>query len=211
MKFTTTLLALAIASSAALAPTASAQSADVSIGGRIYPGACTLSLGSDGIADLGDIRAETLNQDAETRLATASLPFDVTCQSNVRFALEGTDNTGSSDNPTLYGLGMTPADERIGRMSIHLANYTTSTQFAYYTYSTDNGMTWSNSLPNAAAIRPDRMAGFTGTTNSSAGPAAIRFVRGNLELQPTIRPASGLTFTEDVQINGNVTLSLTYL
>lgn len=211
MKFTTAMLSLAAATAAAFAPNAFAQSADVSIEGRIYPGACAVSLGNSGIADVGEIRAETLNQDGETRLAKAFLALDVTCQSNVRFALEGTDNTDSSTAAAMYGLGMTPADERIGRMSVHLTNYAISTQLAYYTSSTDDGKSWSRSLALAASIAPDRMVGFTGTSNSSAGPAAIRFVRGNLEIQPIIRSASQLTLTEDVQINGNVTLSVSYL
>lgn len=113
MKLSITLLALSISASAAVAPTASAQSADVSMAGRILPGACVVQLGGGGVADLGDIRADSLNADVTTLLESVTLPMTVACDSEVRFAFQGVDNNNeSSAVPYRYGLGMTSGDER---------------------------------------------------------------------------------------------------
>lgn len=212
MKFSNTLIALAIASSTAIAPTAFAQSADLSITGNIFPGACTVSVGG-GIADLGDIRAETLNADAATLLAPVTLPMNVDCESEVRFALQGVDNTAeSSTQSDRYGLGMTAQDEKIGNANMLVADVTADGVPAHGTFSHDEGLTWneSHSGGHFTLAMPD-MLGFAKEESVDTGPAAIKNLQGSLKVIAQIEPTDSLTIDEDVLINGSATINLTYL
>jgi len=213
MKFSTTLLALAIASSAAIAPSAFAQSADLSITGNIFPGACTVSVGNGGVADLGDIRADTLNADTTTLLAPVTLPMNVDCESDVRFALQGVDNTAeTSTQPDRYGLGMTANEEKIGNANILVADVTADGVPAHGTFSYDEGLTWNESHPGGhfTLAMPD-MLGFAKEQSVDTGPAAIKSLQGSLKVIAQIQPTDELTIDEDVLVNGSATINLTYL
>lgn len=212
MKFTKTLIALAIASSAAIAPTAFAQSADLSITGRIFPGACVVELGNGGNADLGDIRLDSLQADMNTVLDDVDLPMSVSCESAVRFALQGVDNTGeSSITAAQYGLGFTPADEKIGGASLRLVDVTIDGSEGRARTSVDGGANWTiDLLPGSARIGKDHLLGFN-VPQAEASPVAIENLQGTLNVQATIAPTSGLTITDDVPINGSATINLVYL
>jgi len=213
MKFTTKLLTLAIASSAAIVPTAFAQSADLSIAGKIFPGACTVQLGEGGIADFGDIRADTLNANEVTHLEPVSLSMDVACQSEVRFAFRGTDNAqGTSPNPQRFGLGMTPSDERIGSVDLHLEEVLVDSGTGYATYSSNEGATWSgSSLVRYFNISKSALIGFAKEASVVTGPAPIKAMQARLDVKPQIQPKNELTIDGDVQINGGATLNLIYV
>ncbi|WP_367345913.1 DUF1120 domain-containing protein [Stenotrophomonas bentonitica] len=212
MKFTNTLLALAIASSAAIAPSAFAQSADLSINGRIFPGACVVDLDGGGVADLGNIRLDSLNTDASTPLDAVNMNMNVSCESAVRFAFTGVDNAGdSATNANEYGLGLTAAEEKIGSARLGMADVIIDGASSHALTSSDGGATWTIVLlPNGIHVPKGGLMGFN-TERVSTGPSAIKDMQATLQVQPTIAPTSGLTVTEDVAINGNATINLVYL
>ncbi len=212
MKFTKTLIALAIASSAAIAPTAFAQSADLSISGRIFPGACVVELGNGGNADLGDIRLDSLQSDIHTVLDDVDLPMSVSCESAVRFAFQGVDNTpDTAINASQYGLGLTQADEKIGSARLGLVDVNIDGEEGRARTSEDGGENWTIHLfPGLANLGTNHLLGFNvGLTEAS--PAAIENLQGTLKVTATIAPTSALTVTEEVQVNGSVTVNLMYL
>ncbi|WP_312328605.1 DUF1120 domain-containing protein [Stenotrophomonas sp.] len=212
MKFSTTLLALAIASSAAIAPSAFAQSADLSVTGRIFPGACVVDLGNGGVADLGSIRLESLQADMTTVLDDVDLNMTIACQSAVRFALEGVDNSNdSSISPSQYGLGVTAADEKIGSARLGLVDVTADGEAAKAMFSDDGGDNWIVHLfPDSVTIGKGSMLGFQ-VGQTGQGPSPIKDLQGTVKVRATIAPTSELTVTEDVPVQGNATINLTYL
>lgn len=213
MKLTTTLMALAIASSAAIAPNAIAQSADLTITGKILPGACVVDLGNGGIADFGDIRANALETDTSTMLDAVDLTISVTCDSGARFALQGVDNTDDTSYVAFrYGLGRTAEDEKIGSATIGLKGISIDSKNGYATTSYDGGASWSNSVTgNPAPIPTDGMVGFAAEQGVTTGPTDIEALQGTLEVKAFIAPTSGMTITSDVPINGSATINLMYL
>lgn len=212
MKFRTTLIALAIASSAAIAPTAFAQSADLSITGRIFPGACVVELGNGGVADLGDIRLDSLQADITTVLDDVDMNMTVACESAVRFALEGVDNShDSSISPSQFGLGFTSADEKIGSARLGLVDVTGDGEATRAMFSDDGGDNWTVHLfPGSATIGKGSLLGFA-VGDIEQGPTAIKNLQGTVKVRATIAPTNELTVTEDVPIQGNATINLTYL
>ncbi|HDS0923507.1 TPA: DUF1120 domain-containing protein [Stenotrophomonas maltophilia] len=212
MKFRSTLIALAIASSAAIAPTAFAQSADLSITGRIFPGACVVELGNGGVADLGDIRLDSLQADINTVLDDVDMNMTVACESAVRFALDGVDNNhDSSISPSQYGLGFTASDEKIGSARLVVVDVTADSEPAKTMRSNDGGDNWVIDLfPGSATIPKGELLGF-GVGPIENGPTAIKNLQGTVKVRATIAPTSELTVTDDVPVQGNATINLTYL
>ena len=212
MKFSRTLLALAIASSAAIAPSAFAQSADLSISGRIFPGACVVELGNGGTADLGDIRLDSLQTDITTVLDDVDMSMTVSCESAVRFAFQGVDNSGdTSINDAQYGLGLTAADEKIGGARIGLVDVTVDGEVGHARTSEDGGQNWVIDLvPGYAQIGKNTLLGFNNVRND-VGPSATENLLGTLKVRATIAPTDTLTVTDEVQINGSATVNLVYL
>ncbi|WP_367345918.1 DUF1120 domain-containing protein [Stenotrophomonas bentonitica] len=213
MKLTISLLALGIASTAAFAPDAFAQSTELTIVGKILPGACNVALGEGGVADYGDIPSRSLKPDTATELAAKEMSFTVTCESAVRFAMAGVDNTGDSSFTTgRYGLGRTANDERVGSAKIGLKGVTVDGGSGFATTSYDQGETWSESVtPNPGAIPPDGMIGFATTQGVTTGPDAVKSMNGTLEVKAYIAPTDGLTLTGEVPIRGNATINVMYL
>ncbi|WP_314104836.1 DUF1120 domain-containing protein [uncultured Stenotrophomonas sp.] len=213
MKLSTALIALAVSASAAIAPTAFAQSADLSVSGRIFPGACVIEIGNGGVADMGDIRADTLNADLTTVLEPVDLPVTVTCESKVRFALQGTDNAeNSSPSSSYYGLGLTPADEKIGGVSFNLSDVTADGGAGYFTRSYTNGQNWTPATAGGPYnIGKKDLVGFAKTQGGNTGPSPIESLQAVLRVGAYIQPASSLTLTDEIVINGSATIHVMYL
>jgi type 1 fimbria pilin len=209
MKFTRTLLALAVATAA---PSAFAQSADLSIQGKITPGACAVELGGGGIVDLGTLSVKDLSPEGQTKLPEKELPLTVTCDSRMRFALDGVDNKGDSAiGMSAYGLGLTPNDEKIGRVYLSFRNPTADGAAAYATSSSSNGETWNPSSSSERPLNTTLILGFNATEGVDTGPSPISLLQSTLVLDPYIVGTNELTIDDEVPINGSVTLDLVYL
>lgn len=209
MKFTTSLLAVALAS---IAPLATAQTTtELSISGNIFPGACNVVLGNAGVADLGTINTRDLNETSVTVLPPVTLPLTVACGSAVRFAFQGVDNTDGTPAPGRYGLGLTPALERIGNAQVNLLNVTADGETAYKTYSNNNGQSWSVSGEGPMHdITPTHLRGYAKEGGVTTGPAPTQALQGTLEVNATINATRSLTIDGEIPVNGSVTLSLFY-
>lgn len=210
MNITKTLLALALV---ATAPAAFAQSADLSVAGNLYPGTCTVDLGNAGVADFGDIRADSLNATDPTTLDPVTLPLTIACDGQVRFAFQGVDNASSSSTQSdRYGIGLTAADEKIGSANLFVADITADGVPGFGTRSDDNGVTWGNSNPGGNyTLAMTDLVGFAKADGVGTGPAAIETLQGSLKVIAQIQPTDALTIDEDVLINGSATVNLTYL
>lgn len=207
MKFTSTLLALAIATAV---PNAFAQSANLEVTGTIFPGACSIELGGGGIVDLGRINARDLRPDAPTRLPEVEVPVTVSCESEVRYALDGIDNT--SVHPSSgYGLGLTPHDELIGRLGLFFAGRTADGVAAYSTVSVSNGQTWSRARAGNTGLAPSEIVGFSKVEGVDTGPSPIKLLQAMMGVDPIIHAANSLTIEDEVPINGSITIDLKYL
>ncbi|OEZ00662.1 MULTISPECIES: DUF1120 domain-containing protein [Stenotrophomonas] len=213
MKFTTPLLALAITCSAAFAPNALAQSTELTIVGKILPGACNVALSNEGVANFGDIRSSSLEEDTSTMIGSKDLTMTVTCDSAVRFAMQGVDNTGDTSFVTnRYGLGRTADDEKIGSATIGFTAVTVDDASGFATTSYNQGETWSDSVvPGPAPIPRDGMIGFATTQGVTTGPDAVKSMTGTIEVKAYIAPTSGMTLTGEVPIRGNATINVMYL
>lgn len=204
---------LVAAACLAVTPQVSAQSVDLSIIGNILPGACTATLGGGGVIDLGTVLAEKLDPVEETSLGSVRVPMTVVCQVPVRFAFKGIDNTGDSASAaTRYGLGLSPAGEKIGGAVISFKEPTADGIPLHYTRSEDGGQTWEvSSNEGFTWLGKASINGFSITPGEMTGPAPIASLQTDLEVRTYIQPTSALTLEGDVPINGSATIDLIYL
>lgn len=185
-----------------------ASSVDLTVKGLITPSACEPTLSNGGVADVGKISAKDLNVDRPTELARQTLQLTVTCDAATLMALEAKDNREGSDYENdigAYGLGMINTTEKLGAMEMRILNPTADGAAARMIASQDGGLTWYND-------RYFTRDNIVSVTNSSVdAPIAVQLFTGDLTIQPTIAPTSGLTLTNEVAIDGSATLTVKYL
>jgi hypothetical protein len=210
MKFAPTWLSLAFVLAA---PTALAQSTDVSVTGIIHPGSCDIQLGGNGVVELGTLNTVNLNTDVPTDLEPRKMTLAVSCDSPMRFALEGIDNRQESSVYTqMYGLGITPESERIGGAALSVEEPKADDAAAYGTQSVDSGTTWDASTAGPLnPLIPDSLRGFTTEQGVTTGPSPITSLTGNLVVGVRIQPTDVMRLTGEVDITGNITLNVIYL
>lgn len=210
MKFARTLLFFALVFTT---PAALAQSTDVSVTGIIHPGSCDIQLGGNGAVDLGTLNTANLNADTPTDLEPRTMTLAVSCDSPMRFALEGIDNRQESAIYTqMYGLGMTTDSERIGGAALSVEEPKADDAAAYGTMSVDSGTTWDASTAGPLSpLIPDALRGFTTEQGVTTGPAPITSLTGNLVVGVRIQPTDVMRLTGEVDVTGNITLNVIYL
>lgn len=213
MKAPARLLALGIAACAASTTDASAQSAELSITGRIPPSACSATLSNDGVVDLGAIRAQSLKRSEETLIREVVVPMQVACSSPIRFAFLGVDNTGDSATvASRYGLGFSPAGEKLGSYVISFEDPSMDGAPGYYTRSSDGGSRWDPSDNTGdTGLGKAMMSGFSSARGVFHGPEPVKFLQVGLRVRIYIAPIDTLTVTGDVILRGSTTIEMTYL
>jgi hypothetical protein len=115
------------------------------------------------------------------------------------------NNSGTASNTDWWGLGLTDAGEQLGFIVTITKNTLADDQPADSIYSLDDGASWFKHHH----MRPGRIMSVASTTDSST-PIDIEDVSIDLDVTAYIAAANGLTLTEDVKLDGSVTLEVTY-
>jgi hypothetical protein len=186
-----------------------ASSVDLTVTGVITPSACTPGLSNGGVVDYGKISAKDLNPDKSTMLAGKTVHFSLTCDAATLAAIEAKDNRdGSSfisNKPEYFGLGLINGNEKLGAMNLWLGTPVADGVKAKAIYSRDGGSTWdmnqdlaTNNITSVAA---------SGTLT----PIPFQTWISELNIISLIAPTNQLTLTNEVAIDGSVTLTVRYL
>lgn len=214
MKRSTQRLGATLGLLLALAPeTYAASSVDLSIRGLITPSACTPSLSSGGVVEFGKMSAKSLNVDSTTPLPDVTLQLHVACAAPTLFALSGKDNrpgTAFRDDGYGYGLGLTPAGEKLGTYLMMLANPVAEGLTLTPLMSMDGGDFWWD-FHGPTWLVWHQLAAFGNSDSGAAAPVALQNVTADVEMSTRIAPASGLTLTDEVPLDGSATAELFYL
>lgn len=202
-----TLIATLVLSGAGNAMAAS--SVDLTVRGLITPSACEPTLSSGGVYDIGKISAKDLKPDADTNLGEQVLQLTVTCDAPTLMAIATQDNragSSSGDGPTRFGLGLINGTEKLGYLEMWLSSMLADGVEGKPIVSRDGGATWSR----GATIERDAISSFSINTTPDV-PNPVQLLTADLGLTASIAPTSGLTLTNEVAIDGSVTLTVKYL
>lgn len=206
MKTLNTLFATLLLTGAGTALAAS--SVDLTVRGLITPSACEPTLSGGGNVELGKISAKDLKADENTRLADQALQLTVTCDAATLMAIEPKDNRAGSASDIgefAFGLGLVNGSEKLGFFAMMVESAVADGADVGPIASRDGGLTWTRliSLINN---------GITSVANSTTvAPIPVQSLVADLTIMPFIAPASGLTLTEEVPIDGSATLTVKYL
>ncbi|HEF4757823.1 TPA: DUF1120 domain-containing protein [Pseudomonas putida] len=185
-----------------------ASSVDLTVTGLITPSACTPTLANGGVVDYGKISAKDLNADKTTPLGEKGVELYVTCDAATLVALEPKDNregSSSVDGKQNFGLGLINGTEKLGRMALYLDATIADGVSVRRIRSEDGGLTWS---ANARLSNGDLTS--VADTNILA-PLPFQTLTGRLTAAAVIAPTKDLTLTNEVSIDGSVTLTVRYL
>lgn len=185
-----------------------ASSVDLTVTGMITPSACTPSLSNGGVVDLGKISAKDLKPDQPTYLATFQVQLNVNCDAATLIALEPKDNREGSDfanDPLEFGLGLINGTEKLGAMELRLFSPVADGVAARTIGSEDGGSTW---LVERQLMRTNIISVADAST---VAPIPVQSFTSDLQISPRIAPTNNLTLTNEVSIDGSVTLTVRYL
>lgn len=185
-----------------------ASSVDLTVKGLITPSACTPVLSNGGSVDYGKISAKDLNVDKETWLDPQTLQLTVTCDAATLIALDADDNRAGSnhgDDEYDFGLGLINDTEKLGLMMLRVLNPIADGVPVRTISSIDGGVSWVNSryLTPVELLAP--------AATGVDAPIPVQVWTSDLSISSAIAPASGLTLTNEVAIDGSATITVRYL
>nr|WP_314567643.1 DUF1120 domain-containing protein [uncultured Pseudomonas sp.] len=185
-----------------------ASSVDLSVRGSITPSACELSFANGGDFDLGKIAAKDLSMDLPTELAAQATELTVTCEAATLVAVESKDNRAGSayyDHVNAFGLGLINGNQKLGNLYAAIRNVVADGAKAYGLHSMDGGLTWK---PGGYFKPGNLVSAYPG---NPAVPMPIQRLTAQVTLSPFITAAKDLTLTDEVAIDGSVTMTVKYL
>jgi hypothetical protein len=209
MKTTVSLLTAALLITGA--SSAFAASTDLTVKGLITPSACTPNLANGGVVDYAKISASDLNQITDTPIGTQTLQVTVNCDASALFAISAIDNrigTASTAANVYFGLGLINETEKLGGYSLRFQDPIAESPVNTL-HSQDDGATWSRS--KAGLFAPGYWMGFGSETAGGWAPDALQNLTANLVVDAFIARTDSLTLTDEVKLDGSVTLQIEYL
>lgn len=167
------------------------------------------SIASGGVADYGKLSAKDLRVDIFTRLGNRTLPFELTCEGPTLIALNTTDNRDGTEwrdeGPEFFGLGLVNGNEKLGSFYVGLEDAVADGTPARFIQSSDGGSTWTL----GDTLWPGHLASVAGS--SSLAPLPIRSLTLDLLVSAFIAPANTLTLSNEMPLDGSVTITVVYL
>lgn len=184
-----------------------ASSTDLTVTGIITPSACTPTLASGGMIDLGKISSKDLNTNTSTLVDTRTLAMSVSCDSAIRFALSSIDGrNGSAAFISRYGLGFINSTQKLGGYLLTILNPMADGTQVQPIASYDNGNTWGREKFWDPGLYMS-----VGSMSDDSQPIAVKDLTLDLQVQTTIARTDGLDLTNEVPIDGLATLEVKYL
>ncbi|WP_213878662.1 DUF1120 domain-containing protein [Pseudomonas sp. dw_358] len=218
---TFTFHAVALSFGLVCAGTASAATeASLGVTATLAPEACNLALINGGIFNLGKIDSNRVSRTGTTLLPPIETPFRITCTAPAAFALRlGSRDIASRvllDLPdyngrihdraeVVNGLGYSNGHKIGGYIvEVNEAARNPGTGFPYNVLTSFFGG-W---LPNISKrLSENYMVGFGNTTT----PGGVPDLMGVIRVSAGIAHDQGMTFEDEIEINGQSTLELVYL
>lgn len=195
-----------------------ASTVDLTVSGTIVPASCTPTLSAPNV-NFGKFSSADLNTDESTKWGDGlNSSLTVNCVAPTLYGIRSIDNrsatVGHNGYMSPYGLGLTSAGEKLGAHYLEIKTFgsTIDGKRSYITVGNSGGTTWAASLEGVKAIRnTGELLGFTDQIGETTGPIAIKDGIFALAHYVHIAPASGLTLTSDVALDGSATIEVVYL
>lgn len=183
-----------------------ASSTDLTVTGLITPNACTPTLSGGGIVDHGKLSAKDLFLDKPTALPFETLQLAVNCDAATAFRLLPSDNrSGTGDGHNQFGLGYINGDQKLGSFDVRLMAPMADGVAVRPIHSVTNGNTWFA----YADLQNKHLTAF-GAIGGPITPIAVKDLQTDLRVSTAIARADSLDLTNEVALDGSVTITMAY-
>jgi hypothetical protein len=185
-----------------------ASSTELTVTGFITPSACDPALSNGGNVHYGKIPVKDLNADSDryTELEEKSLQLTVMCHAPTLMALEAKDNReGSEFSPGSFGLGLINGSEKLGGFRMRVPSTSADGVLSRTITSRKDEVKWT------AYYYLDKNYMVSVAKPGTFSPIPVELYEAELVVNASIAPTSQLTLTDEVLIDGSVTLSVVYL
>lgn len=182
-----------------------ASSTDLTVTGLITPVACTPTLSSGGVIDLGKISAGDLLPDQNTKLPTQDLQLTVFCDAATKFAVNPIDNSPNTGFTDTFGLGLGNKGEELGFYHPKVMRVMDYATVLDPIESADGGTTW----VKAAEAKPGYLLSVAAVGETD--PTNAQNVTIDFEVDSYIARADSLDLTDEITIDGSATFEVKYL
>lgn len=204
-----TLAAALLLTAAACAHAAS--SVDLSVTGLITPSACTPTLSSGGVVELGKIAAGDILPGDITYLPRAAMDLAVNCEAATLFALAPQDNRPQMFTPWAFGFALMPSGKPMGGYWLDFVDSLADDVELTRLYSENNGQTWRVADP-LDLIEPRKLTAFGEWIIGPANVLPIQNLNVSFLVSPFFYPGgTWLPANEEIPIDGSTTFELRYL
>lgn len=198
-----------------------ADTAEMQVKGRIYPGACLTTFTGDGAVDFGVIPASKLKAGQYTRLPAKSIVLTLSCSAPTRVALKFSDNRAASriigiqtdtasptQNAHNFGLG-TVNGKKVGGYAISISSDSTvDSKAATKLWGNIGGSSW---YVGVAWVTNDEQHYFSFNNNASTTPGALTQLQAKLNVHVGLNKPENLDLQQDVPLDGSTTIEVVYL
>ncbi|EKM5745003.1 DUF1120 domain-containing protein [Enterobacter kobei] len=206
-----------------------AETADVTINGRLLPPTCSISLSSPTVA-YGTLRVSALNTDTPSHITPylngtdPTTTLNVSCEGPALIGAKIADQRAGTVAATDEGidgvLGVTPTQlfglgsfggKSLGAYAILSSNVLVGGAAGKVISSTDNGGNWAD---QSADFGLSNTAGWLWSwTSDTSGAAAepVQTVAQTFTIKSAVQPMNELSITDSAPLDGLVTIELVYL
>ncbi|MBN3788035.1 DUF1120 domain-containing protein [Burkholderia sp. Ac-20353] len=200
----------ALASSLSIPGATSA--ADLSVNGHIRAdGACSIALGNGGVVDLGNVSRNDLpNAGKYYSYIERDMPLTINCQHPTKVGVEVIDNRDGTQPPGTRALGL--GNPAVGfytiRGSLTVGVAEVDGKHANTIWRSKDGSTWDGKTGYYGGWYPGYTTSWD-VDGPQREPVAFKTLSDTLQVVAAFRP--DIAFTDELAIDGSVTLELRYL
>ncbi len=182
---------------------------DLSVSGRIQPGACSLTLGNGGTVDMGTISRKDLKEAEETYFTRHNhISLGIQCQTPTKVAFRVLDNrAGTSTHDNMFGLGAS-GGKNVGAFAVLLEEIIgDGTKLVHLVDWSDKGSSWEAGY--GAIKATPHLSSWAEPGQSS--PQAFQNISSRMGVYGIIAPVKDLDQSQEIAIDGSATVELVYL
>ncbi|AFQ50031.1 DUF1120 domain-containing protein [Burkholderia cepacia] len=186
-----------------------ASAADLSVSGRIQPGACSLTLGNGGTVDMGTISRKGLKGAEATVFNQHAISLAIQCQTPTKVAFRALDNRpGTSFQGAGFGLGAS-GGKSVGHY--YLMPLNRIGDGVKLVQLVDRGLGWevTGGTTSTGGIAPSWLSSWAELGHTL--PRAFQSISSTLGVSIRIAPTEDLDLSQEIAIDGSATMELVYL
>lgn len=189
---------------------AAAMSSELSVKGHLAIPSCEITLGNNGVYDLGKVSNAVIEASRSTSMRELSGSLHVECEADTFLNFSVIDNrvgTASTVDSTHFGLGNVNGSGKLGYYKMKLGEASVD-KVSVSVYSAPRGSTSISSTP-VVFVDKDKITGWANSENAQASGQSFQ---ATLTVEPVLASLKEMAgpITDSTKLDGSATLNFSY-